>query len=195
MKGKIIIISAPSGCGKSTIIGEIMDRGNVELQFSVSATNRLPRKGETDGVNYYFLSTDDFLAKVAANEFVEFEEVYPGRFYGTLKSEIVRTIENGKNVVLDIDVKGGINVKKLFGDTAVTIFIMPPSVQALKERLINRGTDSPEVIKQRVEKAEYEISFAGEYDYTVVNDNLEIAVDEVEKIIKDFIVKCDARWL
>lgn len=189
MKGKIIIISAPSGCGKSTIIGEIMDRGNVELQFSVSATNRLPRKGETDGVNYYFLSTDDFLAKVAANEFVEFEEVYPGRFYGTLKSEIVRTIENGNNVVLDIDVKGGINVKKLFGDTAVTIFIMPPSVQALKERLINRGTDSPEVIKQRVEKAEYEISFAGEYDYTVVNDNLETAVDEVEKIIKDFIAK------
>lgn len=189
MKGKIIIISAPSGCGKSTIIGEIMDRGNVELQFSVSATNRLPRKGETDGVNYYFLSTDDFLAKVAANEFVEFEEVYPGRFYGTLKSVIVRTIENGKNVVLDIDVKGGINVKKLFGDTAVTIFIMPPSVQALKERLINRGTDSPEVIKQRVEKAEYEISFAGEYDYTVVNDNLETAVDEVEKIIKDFIAK------
>ena len=189
MKGKIIIISAPSGCGKSTIIGEIMDRGNVELQFSVSATNRLPRKGETDGVNYYFLSTDDFLAKVAANEFVEFEEVYPGRFYGTLKSEIVRTIENGKNVVLDIDVKGGINVKKLFGDAAVTIFIMPPSVQALKERLVNRGTDSPEVINQRVEKAEYEISFAGEYDYTVVNDNLETAVDEVEKIIKDFITK------
>lgn len=189
MSGKIIIISAPSGCGKSTIIGAIMDRGNVDMQFSVSATNRPPRKGETDGVNYYFLTTDDFLAKVADGEFVEFEEVYPGRFYGTLKSEIVRATENGHNVVLDIDVKGGINVKKLFGQKAITIFIMPPSVETLRERLIKRGTDAIEVINQRVQKAEYEISFAKEYDKVIVNDNLETAIDETEKTIKDFLEK------
>ncbi len=189
MSGKIIIISAPSGCGKSTIISAIMDRGNVDMQFSVSATNRPPRKGETDGVNYYFLTTDDFLAKVADGEFVEFEEVYPGRFYGTLKSEIVRATENGHNVVLDIDVKGGINVKKLFGQKAITIFIMPPSVETLRERLIKRGTDAIEVINQRVQKAEYEISFAKEYDKVIVNDNLETAIDETEKTIKDFLEK------
>ena len=189
MSGKIIIISAPSGCGKSTIISAIMDRGNVDMQFSVSATNRPPRKGETDGVNYYFLTTDDFLAKVADGEFVEFEEVYPGRFYGTLKSEIVRATENGHNVVLDIDVKGGINVKKLFGQKAITIFIMPPSVETLRERLIKRGTDAIDVINQRVQKAEYEISFAKEYDKVIVNDNLETAIDETEKTIKDFLEK------
>lgn len=186
MKGKIIIISAPSGCGKSTIINAIMERGNVQLEFSVSATNRNPRQGEEDGVNYYFLTTDDFLEKVAAGEFIEFEEVYPGRFYGTLKSEVSRKIEEGKNVVLDIDVKGGINVKRLFGEDAKTIFIMPPSVAALKERLINRGTDSMEMINQRVEKAEYEISFAKDYDVTVVNDDLEAAILKTEDIIIGF---------
>ncbi|MGM9847714.1 MAG: guanylate kinase [Muribaculaceae bacterium] len=187
MKGKIIIISAPSGCGKSTIINAIMERGNVQLEFSVSATNRNPRQGEEDGVNYYFLTTDDFLEKVAAGEFIEFEEVYPGRFYGTLKSEVSRKIEEGKNVVLDIDVKGGINVKRLFGEDAKTIFIMPPSVAALKERLINRGTDSMEMINQRVEKAEYEISFAKDYDVTVVNDDLDAAILKTEEIIIGFL--------
>ena len=186
MKGKIIIISAPSRCGKSTIINAIMERGNVHLEFSVSATNRNPRQGEEDGVNYYFLTTDDFLEKVAAGEFIEFEEVYPGRFYGTLKSEVSRKIEEGKNVVLDIDVKGGINVKRLFGEDAKTIFIMPPSVAALKERLINRGTDSMEMINQRVEKAEYEISFAKDYDVTVVNDDLDAAILKTEEIIIGF---------
>lgn len=189
MKGKIIIISAPSGCGKSTIIGAIMERGNVELQFSVSATNRKPRDGEKDGVNYYFLSTQDFLDKVSGGEFVEYEEVYPGRFYGTLKSEIIRTVEEGKNVVLDIDVKGGINVKKQFGDEAITIFIMPPSVAALRERLIHRGTDAIDVINQRVEKAEYEISFAGQYDVTIINDNLDEAITNTENVIKEFLEK------
>ena len=166
-----------------------MERGNVKLQFSVSATNRKPREGEKDGVNYYFLSTQDFLDKVAGGEFVEYEEVYPGRFYGTLKSEIIRTVEEGKNVVLDIDVKGGINVKKQFGDEAITIFIMPPSVAALRERLIHRGTDAIDVINQRVEKAEYEISFAGQYDVTIINDNLDEAITNTENVIKEFLEK------
>lgn len=187
--GKIFIISAPSGCGKSTIINAIMDRRNVNLKFSVSATNRAPRAGEIDGVNYYFLATDDFLNRVAAEEFIEYEEVYPGRFYGTLKSEVIRRIENGDNIVLDIDVKGGMNVKRQFGDKAVTIFIMPPSVETLRERLINRGTDNMDTIRQRVEKAEYEISFAKEYDHIVVNDDLETAIDNTERIITSFAAK------
>ncbi len=186
MVGKIIIISAPSGCGKSTIINALMERG-VDMQFSVSATSREPRRGETDGVHYYFLSPEEFRARIDADLFVEYEEVYPGRFYGTLKSEIDRITSESHNVVLDIDVAGAMNVKKLYGDRALTVFIMPPSVAELRRRLESRATDAPEVIDQRVGKAELEISYAPRYEVVIVNDILEKAVDEAERAINEFI--------
>ncbi len=186
-KGRLIIISAPSGCGKSTIIGDIMERGQLDLEFSVSATNRKPRPGEENGVNYHFLSDEQFKDLIAEGAFVEFEEVYPGRFYGTLKSEIRNKVNDGHNVILDIDVKGGVNVKKQFGDEALGIFIAPPSVEALRERLVGRGSESAEEIEARVSRAEFELGFAKEYDCTVVNDVLPDAIAEVEKHIGDFI--------
>ncbi len=189
MKGKIIIISAPSGCGKSTIIRSIMERGNVNLSFSVSATNRPPRPGETDGVNYHFISTEEFQDAIERGDFVEYEEVYPGRFYGTLKSEIIHRCEAGETVVLDIDVKGGIRVKEMFGDDALSLYIMPPSVEELRRRLEGRATDSPEAIDQRVSKAEYELSFAPRYDTCVVNDDLSAAIAETESKIMNFTAK------
>lgn len=183
MKGKIIIISAPSGCGKSTIINEIMRRGNVDMHFSVSATNRPPRAGEKDNVNYHFLSDDDFRKAIADDAFIEYEEVYPGRFYGTLKSEVENRCRRGETVVLDIDVKGGLRVKELYGDSAKSIFIMPPTVEELRRRLESRATDSAEAIEQRVSKAEYELGFARMYDVRVVNDDLDAAVVETEREI------------
>lgn len=186
-KGKIIVVSAPSGCGKSTIINTILDSGDYDLKFSVSATNRSPREGEVDGVHYHFLSTEEFRDAIAARSFVEWEEVYPGRFYGTLRSEIERRIDAGDDVVLDIDVKGGLNVKKIFGDRALTIFILPPDLAALRQRLVSRGTDAPAIIEERLEKAEYEISFAPEYDCRVVNDNLDEAVVTVRSLIDNFL--------
>lgn len=188
-QGKIIIISAPSGCGKSTIIHSILDKGNIDLMFSVSATNRPPRHGEVHGEHYYFLSTDEFKDKIAAGEFVEFEEVYPGRYYGTLRSELERICEQGHNVVLDIDVKGGVRVKKLFGDSALSIFIMPPSITELRHRLETRGTDSQESIDERVGKAQYELTYAPNYDITIVNDDLDVAISDTESAITKFIGK------
>lgn len=189
MEGKVIIISAPSGCGKSTIIKELEQRGKVNLEFSVSATNRAPRQGEVDGVNYHFLTTEQFHDLIAQNSFVEYEEVYPGRFYGTLRSEVENRCAAGHNVILDIDVKGGVNVKRMFGDKAVSIFIMPPSIDELRRRLEKRATDAPEIIAERVGKAEYEISFAPKFDYCIVNDDLDKAVSRTEQIIFDFINK------
>lgn len=186
-EGKIIIISAPSGCGKSTIIKAIMDRGRVNMKFSVSATNRNPRDGETDGVHYHFLTDEQFRKAIADDAFVEFEEVYPGRFYGTLKSEVEQRCARGENVVLDIDVKGGVRVKEMYGNRAKSIFIMPPSVEELRRRLESRATDSAEAINERVGKAEFELTFAPRYDVTVVNDLLSEAVDTTEKEILDFI--------
>ncbi|MDE6650859.1 MAG: guanylate kinase [Paramuribaculum sp.] len=186
-QGKIIIISAPSGCGKSTIINELMRRGEIDLEFSVSATSRPPRDGEKHGVNYYFLTEEEFRQAIAEGKFVEYEEVYPGRFYGTLRSEVDRKCAEGHNVILDIDVKGGVNVKKMFGNRALSLFILPPSVEELRRRLEGRGTDTPEAIAQRVGKAEYELSFAKDYEKTVVNDNLEEAVNQTDAIIKEFI--------
>lgn len=186
-KGKIIIISAPSGCGKSTIIHALLDRGEIDMRFSVSATNRQPREGEEHGVSYYFLTDAEFKAAIAADEFVEYEEVYPGRYYGTLKNEVARITETGHNVILDIDVKGGVNVKRLYDTEAVSIFIAPPCVEALRSRLIGRGTETPDQIDQRVGRAEYELSFAPQFDHTVINDNLDAAVDEVGDIIKEFV--------
>lgn len=186
-QGKVIIISAPSGCGKSTIIGALMKRGNIDMEFSVSATNRPPRAGEVDGVNYHFLTDDEFRRRIDRGDFVEYEEVYPGRFYGTLRSELEGRCRKGHNVILDIDVKGGVNVRRMLGDQALSIFIMPPSVEELRRRLVGRSTDTPEAIEERVGKAAYEISFADKFDYTVVNDDLAAAVLNTEKIISDFV--------
>ena len=185
--GKLIIISAPSGCGKSTIIGEIIKNPDLRLEFSISATTREPRRGEVDGVNYYFLTTEQFEKAIKNDELVEYEEVYAGRYYGTLKSEIARIQAEGKNVILDIDVKGGVNVKEKYGDAALSIFIQPPSIETLRHRLLSRGTDSIEAINQRVGKAAFELTFAERFDRVVVNDILREAVDEVEKIIKDVV--------
>lgn len=188
MSGKIIIISAPSGCGKSTIINAVMadPRRRDKLRFSVSATNRAPREGEQDGVNYHFLTTEEFRKAIADDAFVEYEEVYPGRFYGTLKSEVERTVDSGANVVLDIDVCGGVRVKEMYGDRAVSIFIEPPSVETLRERLVKRATDTDEAIEERVSKARYEIGFAPRYDHCVINDRLDDAVASVASIIDSF---------
>lgn len=186
-RGKIVVLSAPSGSGKSTIIGHLLEPGDIDLRFSVSATNRLPREGETNGESYHFLATDEFLDRVAAGDFVEWEEVYPGRYYGTLKSEIDRRIDNGENVILDIDVKGALNVKKIYGSDALTIFIMPPSVDELRRRLEHRATDSNDTIDERIGKAEYEISFAPQFDVIITNDNLEKAVAETRETILRFL--------
>ncbi|MDE7410594.1 MAG: guanylate kinase [Paramuribaculum sp.] len=185
--GKIIIISAPSGCGKSTIIRSLNNRGNINWRFSVSATNRHPRTGEQDGVDYHFLTSEDFSNAIADDAFIEYEEVYPGRYYGTLKSEVQSHIDQGENVVLDIDVKGALRVKKMYGNQAISIFIMPPSIETLRQRLENRATDSAEAIAQRVSKADYELSFAPQFDKQIVNDDLETAVENAEHTIKAFL--------
>ena len=185
--GKLIIISAPSGTGKSTIIGKLIKDASLKLEFSVSATTRSPRAGAVNGKDYYFLSVDDFKKGIENGEFAEYQEVYPGRFYGTLKKEIQRINADGRNVILDIDVLGGINVKKMYGDKALSIFIMPPSLQTLRQRLLSRGTDNIEEIEKRLSKAEYEMSFAKEYDKCVTNDILEKAVEETRKEIASFI--------
>lgn len=186
-EGKIIVVSAPSGCGKSTIINSILDHSDLPLRFSVSATNRRPRTGEVDGVHYHFLTSEQFREEIAVGNFVEWEEVYPGRYYGTLKSELERIIDKGGNVILDIDVKGALNVKKLYGDKAITIFFLPPSIEELRHRLSSRGTDTPEAIDERVNKAEYELSFADCFDVRIVNDNLDKAIEQTHETIKNFI--------
>ncbi len=186
-KGKLIIISAPSGCGKSTIIGEIMDEGKLDLQFSVSATNRKPRQGEVDGVNYHFLTDQQFSDLIAENAFVEYEQVYPGRYYGTLRSEIQDRINAGHNVILDIDVCGGVNVKNQFGDDALSIFIAPPDIPELRRRLQKRGSESAEAIEERVGRAEYELGFSDRYDHVVTNDELPRAIGEVYTLMEKFI--------
>lgn len=187
--GKIIIVSAPSGSGKSTIINALMKESALDLKFSVSATNRQPRQGETDGVSYFFMTTEEFKAHIVAGDFVEWEEVYPGRFYGTLKSEINRITKAGHNVILDLDVKGGINVKKMLGNDAMSIFIMPPGIDVLFDRLTSRGTDSVGEIERRVAKAELEISYSPEFDNIVVNDVLDDAIAQTGQLITDFIRK------
>lgn len=182
-KGKIIVLSAPSGTGKSSIIQRLMECPELKLGFSVSATSRKPRGNERDGVEYYFISPEEFRRRVDAGEFVEWEEVYAGTCYGTLKSEVERVTDDGLNLIMDIDVKGGINVKKAFGDRAVTIFILPPSKEELERRLRSRGTDADEVIEKRLAKADFELSHAPAFDHRVVNDDLDKAVEEVRNII------------
>lgn len=185
-RGKIIVIAAPSGCGKSTIINALLEGGDLNLGFAVSATTRPPREGETEGVNYYFMREEDFRDAIAEGRFVEFEEVYPGRFYGTLRSEIDRIIDEGHNIILDLVVNGALSVKKLYGVDAMSIFIAPPSIEELRRRLEFRGTETPEVIDVRVDRAQYEISRASEFDTSVVNDRLDEAIVTVRNIIKGF---------
>ena len=188
MEGKLIIICAPSGSGKSTIIGRIINDEQLRLAFSVSATTR-PRRGEeVHGVDYYYLSEEEFKKHIENDDFAEYQEVYPGRFYGTLKSEIARINADGKNVVLDIDVLGGMNVKKIYGDHALSIFIAPPSIEVLRERLIKRGTDSMEDIERRISKAEFELGYADKCDHMVINDDLDTAVAEVHHLVDTFVI-------
>lgn len=180
-------MSAPSGTGKSSIISKIIDNPELALGFSVSATSRSPRGEERDGREYYFLTPDEFSRRIEAGEFVEWEEVYKGTCYGTLLSEVERVTGEGRNLIMDIDVKGALNVKKRFGDEAVSIFIMPPSLEELERRLRGRQTDSEEAISRRLGKAGYEMTFASEFDERVVNDNLSRAASEVEEIIRNFV--------
>jgi guanylate kinase len=186
MQGKLIIFSAPSGAGKTTIVRHLLER-NLNLEFSISATSRAKRHTETDGKDYYFLSVDEFKAKIENDEFLEWEEVYAGTFYGTLKLEVERIRNNRKNVIFDVDVVGGCNIKKFYGDEALAVFVQPPSVEELRNRLISRSTDAPEVIEKRVQKAEYELTFADQFDCIIVNDDLAKAFEEAEKCIRVFI--------
>lgn len=187
MKGKIIIISAPSGTGKSTIIRNLMSDEDLNLGFSISATSRPPRGEEKHGKEYYFLTEEEFKQKIAAGEFVEWEEVYKGVCYGTLESEVKRITGSGKNLIMDIDVKGALNIKKKFGDEALSVFIMPPDLETLEKRLRNRGTDSAETIEKRLQKSEYEMSFSSDFDRVIVNDRLELAIEETRNTIKSFV--------
>lgn len=187
MKGKIIIISAPSGSGKSSIIHKLMDnRKDLRLGFSISATSRSPRKGEQHGREYYFISPEEFKTKIENGEFAEWEEVYEGTYYGTLLSEIQRVTENGDTLIMDVDVMGGMNLKKKFRDKALSIFIMPPSIAELEMRLHKRATDSKEVIARRLAKAGYELTFAKNFDCSVVNADLDKASAEVATLIENF---------
>lgn len=185
-KGKMIIFSAPSGSGKSTLINYLMTQLNC-LEFSVSATSRQPRGSEQNGVEYYFLSPEEFRTKIENNEFLEWEEVYEDKYYGTLYSEIDRINNKGNVVVFDVDVVGGCDIKKTFGERALSVFIQPPSVEVLRERLINRGTDSMEVIEDRLNKASYELTFAEKFDKVVVNDDLEEAKKRIYQVVSEFL--------
>ena len=186
MAGKLVIFSAPSGSGKSTIINYLLTQ-NLNLHFSISATSRSPRGNEKDGVEYYFLTPEQFRAKINEGEFLEYEEVYTDKFYGTLKSEVERILNEGNNVVFDVDVVGGCNIKNYYGDKALSIFIQPPSIEALQDRLVGRGTDSMDVIENRLTKASFEMSFASKFDKVIINDNLENAKTETLQVIKAFL--------
>lgn len=188
MAGKLIIFSAPSGSGKSTIINYLMQQ-HLNLAFSISATSRPPRGKEQNGVEYFFLTPEEFKQHIQQGDFLEYEEVYKDRYYGTLKTQVERQLEAGQNVVFDVDVKGGCRIKSYYGDRALSMFIQPPSIDELRRRLIGRNTDSPEVIEDRIARAEYELSFAPRFDTIVVNDNLEKAQAEALSKLKAFLEK------
>lgn len=183
---KLIIFSAPSGSGKSTIINYLLKQ-NLNLAFSISATSRPPRGTEQHGVEYFFLSPEEFRQRIANDEFLEYEEVYEDRFYGTLKAQIERQLEAGQNVVFDVDVVGGCNIKQFYGERALSIFIQPPSIEELRKRLEGRGTDTPEVIEDRLAKASYELTFAPKFDKVIVNDDLEKAQADTLEVLKAFL--------
>ncbi len=188
MPGKCLIFSAPSGSGKSTIVQWLThEHPELNLIFSISATSRPPRGTEKHGVEYFFLSPEEFKAKIEADEFLEYEEVYTNRYYGTLKEQVEEQLQKGKNVIFDIDIKGGVNVKKFYGERALALFVQPPSVEELRRRLIARNTDTMEQIEERLAKAEYELSFAPQFDHIIVNDNLDKAKAETLATIQDFL--------
>jgi len=184
--GKLIIFSAPSGAGKTTIVKHLLE-SNLNLQFSISAASRPKRHNETDGKDYYFISAEDFRHKIKNDEFLEWEEVYKDHFYGTLKSEVERILNQGNNVIFDVDVIGGLNIKKYYGDKVLAVFVMPPSIKHLEQRLRGRATDSEENLKKRIKKAEHELSFKDDFDYVLVNDELKTAFEEAEKVIREFV--------
>ena len=187
-KGKMIIVSAPSGSGKSTIVNWLMqEHPELNLYFSISCTSRAPRGTEQNGVEYYFISPEEFKEKIARGEFLEYEEVYEDRFYGTLKEQVESQRMNGENVVFDVDVKGGCSIKQYYGDEALSLFIQPPSIDELKRRLMNRGTDSLEDIEKRLSKASYELTFAEKFDKILINDDLEIAKAKALEIVSEFL--------
>ena len=188
MGNKVVIFSAPSGSGKSTIVGHILSL-HPEMEFSVSAASRAPRGTEQHGVEYYFYSADEFRSMIAEDRFVEYEEVYPGSFYGTLKSEVERIWAKGHVIIFDVDVKGGVNLKKYFGDQALAVFIQAPSVEELRKRLIFRGTDSPEAIERRVAKATEEMTYAPQFDRILINDDLQTAFLQAEQMVEDFLAQ------
>lgn len=186
--GKSLIVCAPSGAGKTTIVRHLLKRFD-SLAFSVSATSREPRKGEKSGIHYYFISADDFRKKIEASEFLEWEEVYADQFYGTLKSEINRLWSEGKHVIFDVDVEGGANLKTIFGDSALAIFVRPPSIVILEKRLRSRGTETEKSLQTRLSKAERELAYEPKFDATVINDVLTEACDEAEEKVKMFLAE------
>lgn len=186
MAGKLIIFSAPSGSGKSTIINYLLTQ-HLNLAFSISATSRAPRGTEQNGVEYFFLTPEEFKQRIANNEFLEYEEVYKDRFYGTLKAQVEKQLAAGQNVIFDVDVVGGCNIKKFYGDRALSVFIQPPSIEELRKRLTGRGTDAPEVIESRLAKASFELGYADKFDVVIVNDDLEKAKAEALQTIRNFL--------
>ena len=188
MRGRLIIFSAPSGTGKSTIISWLMkEHQELNLAFSISCTSRAPRGTEQNGVEYFFISPEEFRDRIEKDEFLEYEEVYTDRYYGTLKSQVENQLAAGQNVVFDVDVKGGVNIKNYYGDEAMSLFIQPPSIAELRKRLEGRGTDAPEVIDQRIARAEFELTFADKFDKIVVNDDLAQAKADALQLVKDFL--------
>ncbi len=185
-RGKLIIFSAPSGAGKTTIVKHLL-KSNFDLEFSISAASRKIRPNETDGKDYYFISVDDFKKKIENDEFLEWEEVYTEHYYGTLKSEVERIWAKGKHVIFDVDVVGGLNIKKYYKEKALSVFVMPPSVDHLEDRLRNRSTESEQNLKKRIEKAEHELIYADQFDVVIVNDDLKIALEEATVVVRDFI--------
>ena len=188
MPGKLIIFSAPSGSGKSTIINWLMSHEELRMAFSISCTSRAPRGTERNGVEYFFVTPEEFRRRIDNDEFLEYEEVYKDRYYGTLKQQVEAQLEKGENVVFDVDVKGGCNIKNYYGDRALSVFIQPPSIEELRNRLTGRGTDAPEVIEDRMARASFELTFAPKFDKVVINDDLDKAKAEALKIVKDFLL-------
>lgn len=186
MEGKLLIFSAPSGAGKSTIVQHLMQQ-NLGLEFSISATSRKPREGEADGREYHFISSDEFRRRIKEDEFIEWEEVYPEQYYGTLFSEVERIWNRGDHAIFDIDVEGGMSLKKIYGEKACAIFIQPPSLELLEQRLRSRGTDDEESLRKRLEKARHELEYASQFDHIVVNDTLDKSLAETEKIVREFL--------
>lgn len=188
MPGKLIIFSAPSGSGKSTIINWLMSHEELRMAFSISCTSRAPRGTERNGVEYFFVTPEEFRRRIDNDEFLEYEEVYKDRYYGTLKQQVEAQLEKGENVIFDVDVKGGCNIKNYYGDRALSVFIQPPSIEELRNRLTGRGTDAPEVIEDRIARASFELTFAPKFDKVVINDDLDKAKAEALKIVKDFLL-------